>query len=54
MKDAPKKSPGLPPFLSFHFMTYFLYAKAVYIHSKYLKKGSYWKAIYRRSKTSFK
>ena len=30
-----------PRFLSFHVTTYFLYAHAVCIHSKYLKKGSF-------------
>ena len=31
---------------------FFIYARAVCIHSKYLKKGSFGKSIYRQSKTS--
>ena len=44
----------LPLLLSIHVTTLFLHAHAVYIHPKYLKKGSFGKSISRRSKTSLK
>ena len=48
-----RNSAHLPLLLSVH-VTTFLYAHAVYIHPKYLKKGSFGKSISRRSKTSLK
>ena len=49
--------PHLPPLLSCHVTTLFLFAHAVYIHyilPKCLKKASFGKWISRRSKTSLK
>ena len=48
-----KNLPHLPLLFSVH-VTTFLDAHGVYIHPKYLKKGSFGKSISRRSKTSLK
>ena len=54
MKDTYQKISRIYLHFYHHVTTYFLYAHVVYFHSKYLKKGSFVKSIYRRSKTYLK
>ena len=54
MKDTYQKISRIYLHFYHHVTTYFSYAHVVYFHSKYLKKGSFVKSIYRRSKTYLK